>query len=94
MLGHADTVALNDKMMREGRSLNVGLIYASQLPSDVLSTGMETYISRVFAMALEDDAEATAAVLGGLAVTGKAPKMPAAVVPAPIPRKSRSTSTS
>jgi hypothetical protein len=70
VLGHADTVALNDKMMREGRSLNVGLIYASQLPSDVLSKGMETYISRVFAMALEDDAEATAAIkLVGFDVT-------------------------
>jgi hypothetical protein len=70
VLGHADTVALNDKMMREGRSLNVSLIYASQLPSDVLSKGMETYISRVFAMALEDDVEAAAAIrLVGFEVT-------------------------
>ena len=70
VLGHADTVQLNNKMMREGRSLNVGLIYASQLPSDVLSKGMETYISRVFAMALEDDAEAAAAIrLVGFDVT-------------------------
>ena len=70
VLGHADTIALNDKMMREGRSLNIGLIYASQLPSDVLSKGMETYISRVFAMALEDDVEAAAAIkLVGFDVT-------------------------
>jgi hypothetical protein len=70
VLGHADTVQLNSKMMREGRSLNVGLIYASQLPSDVLSKGMETYISRVFAMALDDDAEAAAAIrLVGFEVT-------------------------
>ncbi len=39
------------------------------------------------------DAEATAAVLGGLASTGKDPKRPATTFPAPIPRKSRSTST-
>jgi hypothetical protein len=70
VLGHADTVQLNNKMMREGRSLNVGLVYASQLPSDVLSKGMETYISRVFAMALEDDVEAAAAIrLVGFDVT-------------------------
>jgi hypothetical protein len=70
VLGHADTVQLNNKMMREGRSLNVGLVYASQLPSDVLSKGMETYISRVFAMALEDDVEAAAAIrLVGFEVT-------------------------
>jgi hypothetical protein len=76
VLGHADTIALNDKMMREGRSLNVGLIYASQLPSDVLSKGMETYISRVFAMALEDDAEAAAAIrLVGFDVTDERIRM-------------------
>jgi hypothetical protein len=76
VLGHADTVALNDKMMREGRSLNVGLVYASQLPSDVLSKGMETYISRVFAMALEDDVEAAAAIkLVGFEVTDERIRM-------------------
>jgi DNA helicase HerA-like ATPase len=76
VLGHADTVQLNSKMMREGRSLNVGLIYASQLPSDVLSKGMETYISRVFAMALEDDAEAAAAIkLVGFEVTDERIRM-------------------
>ena len=76
VLGHADTVQLNYKMMREGRSLNVGLIYASQLPSDVLSKGMETYISRVFAMALDDDAEAAAAIkLVGFEVTDERIRM-------------------
>src|SRR4029453_13955330 len=76
VLGHADTVQLNSKMMREGRSLNVGLIYASQLPSDVLSKGMETYISRVFAMALEDDVEAAAAIkLVGFEVTDERIRM-------------------
>src|SRR4029453_3931391 len=76
VVGHADTVQLNSKMMREGRSLNVGLIYASQLPSDVLSKGMETYISRVFATALEDDAEAAAAIrLVGFDVTDERIRM-------------------
>ena len=36
---------------------------------------------------------ATAAVLGGLALTGNAPKRPAAMLPAPTPRKSRPTSS-
>jgi hypothetical protein len=46
------------------------------------------------AACVRPDAAATAAVRGGLAFTGNAPTRPAAMLPAPTPRKSRPTSTS
>src|SRR5450755_1289181 len=45
------------------------------------------------AACVRPDAAATAAVLGGLEFTGNAPRRPAAMLPAPTPRKSRPTST-
>jgi hypothetical protein len=67
VLGHPDTINLIQKIMREGRSLNVAQIYVSQLVSDLLKVGssgasLESYISRAFALRMTDPVEAAAAL--------------------------------
>lgn len=67
ILGHPDTVNQIQKLMREGRSLNLAQVYISQLVSDLLRVGgtgssLESYISRVFALKMTDPVEARAAL--------------------------------
>lgn len=67
ILGHPDTVNQIQKLMREGRSLNLAQVYISQLVSDLLKVGgtgssLESYISRVFALKMTDASEAAAAL--------------------------------
>ncbi|MFM7088849.1 MAG: ATP-binding protein [Candidatus Paceibacterota bacterium] len=61
-LGHAEGLAAMQQLGREGRSLNVLPIFATQRIADVISRDMETYISRVFCMKLSEAREATAAL--------------------------------
>lgn len=49
-------------MGREGRSLNILPIFATQKVSDLLDYGMDGFMSRVFAMKLRDAEQATAAL--------------------------------
>ena len=61
-LGHAEGLAAMQQIGREGRSLNVLPVFATQRIADVISRDMETYISRVFCMKLSEQREAAAAL--------------------------------
>ncbi len=71
-LGHAEGLAAMQQIGREGRSLNVLPVFATQRIADVISRDMETYISRVFCMKLSEQREAAAALkLCGLEPTAQ-----------------------
>lgn len=60
------------RLGRLGRSLNLLPIFATQRIHDILKNDLEGYLSRVFAMKLSDEKEATAALkLVGLAPTAE-----------------------
>lgn len=61
-LSHPAGMAAMQQLGREGRSLNVLPIFATQRVSDLLGSDMEGYISRVFCMQMRDEKEATAAL--------------------------------
>ena len=71
-LGHSEGLAAMQQIGREGRSLNVLPIFATQRIADVISRDMETYLSRVFCMKLSDARESDAALrLCGLEPTAQ-----------------------
>jgi hypothetical protein len=61
-LSHPAGMAAMQQLGREGRSLNVLPIFATQRVSDLLGSDMEGYISRVFCMQMRDPKEAEAAL--------------------------------
>jgi hypothetical protein len=61
-LSHPSGMAAMQQLGREGRSLNVLPIFATQRVSDLVGSDMEGYISRVFCMQMRDEREATAAL--------------------------------
>lgn len=71
-LGHSEGLAAMQQLGREGRSLNVLPVFATQRIADVISRDMETYLSRVFCMKLSEPREAAAALaLCGLEPTAQ-----------------------
>jgi hypothetical protein len=62
ILNNPDTLHQLLKIMREGRSLFLELLMASQQASDLLRNNASNFISRVFAMASDDDDEARAVI--------------------------------
>lgn len=61
-LGHPEGKAALQQLGREGRSLNILPVFATQRVADVLDRDMEGYLSRVFCMKLSEDREAKAAL--------------------------------
>ena len=61
-LGSAEGLASLQRLGREGRSLNVLPIFATQRIADVISRDMESYLSRVFCLKMTDPREAEAAI--------------------------------
>jgi hypothetical protein len=63
-LSSSDSLALLQQLGREGRSLNILPIFATQRVADLMrqDVEIESYLSRVFVMKLQDDVEATAAL--------------------------------
>ena len=57
---HGETIRQIDKLLREGRKLNVVLGLITQQARDVLDAGMETYLSRVLALRMTDERDAAA----------------------------------
>ena len=69
-LSHREGLAALQQLGREGRSLNVFPIFCTQKIADILSADMESYLSRIFVMALQEEKEAAAALsLCGLKAT-------------------------
>lgn len=66
-LSYPEGLASLQQLGREGRSLNILPIFATQRVADVVSRDMESYLSRVFCLKLTDDRDAkTALELCGL----------------------------
>lgn len=63
-LSSSDSLAMLQQLGREGRSLNILPIFATQRVADLMrqDVEIESYLSRVFVMKLQDDVEATAAL--------------------------------
>ncbi len=61
-LGFPEGLAAMQSLGREGRSLNILPIFATQRVADVVSRDMEGYLSRVFCLKLSDPREARAAL--------------------------------
>lgn len=61
-LGHPVGIAALQQLGREGRSLNVLPIFATQRVADLLDKDMEGFLSRVFVLSLRDRREAEAAL--------------------------------
>jgi hypothetical protein len=61
-LGFPEGLAAMQSLGREGRSLNILPIFATQRIADVVSRDMEGYLSRVFCLKLSDPREAKAAL--------------------------------
>ena len=61
-LGSPEGLSALQRLGREGRSLNVLPIFATQRIADVISRDMESYLSRVFCMKMTDPREAAAAL--------------------------------
>jgi len=69
-LGYSEGLAALTQLGREGRSLNVLPVFATQRVADVVSRDMESYLSRVFCMRLSDERDAKVALeLCGLDAT-------------------------
>jgi hypothetical protein len=69
-LGYPEGLAALQQLGREGRSLNVLPVFATQRVADVVSRDMESYLSRVFCLKLTDERDArTALELCGLEPT-------------------------
>lgn len=61
-LSHSEGLAALQQLSREGRSLNILPVFATQKVADVLDSDLESYLSRVFAMKISDPADAAAAL--------------------------------
>jgi hypothetical protein len=61
-LGSPEGLAALQRLGREGRSLNLLPIFATQRIADVISRDMESYLSRVFCLKMTDPREAEAAL--------------------------------
>ncbi len=61
-LGFPEGLAAMQSLGREGRSLNILPVFATQRVADVVSRDMEGYLSRVFCLKLSDPREAKAAL--------------------------------
>lgn len=61
-LGYSEGLAALTQLGREGRSLNILPIFATQRVADVVSRDMESYLSRVFCMRLSDERDAKVAL--------------------------------
>jgi len=61
-LGYPEGLAALQQVGREGRSLGILPVFATQRIADVVSRDMETYLSRVFCMKMTDEREARAAL--------------------------------
>ena len=61
-LGSSEGLASLQRIGREGRSMNLLPVFATQRVSDLLSADMQGYMSRVLAMKLNDPKEAAAAL--------------------------------
>lgn len=61
-LSHPAGQAAMQQLGREGRSLNVLPVFCTQKVADLLGSDMESYLSRVFVMALQEEREASAAL--------------------------------
>jgi hypothetical protein len=61
-LGFPEGLAAMQSLGREGRSLNILPVFATQRIADVISRDMEGYLSRVFCLKLSDPREAKAAL--------------------------------
>jgi len=59
-LGYSEGLAALQQLGREGRSLGILPIFATQRVSDVISRDMKSYLSRVFCLAVSDEEDATA----------------------------------
>lgn len=61
-LGFPEGLAAMQSLGREGRSLNILPVFATQRIADIVSRDMEGYLSRVFCLKLSDPREAKAAL--------------------------------
>lgn len=61
-LGFPEGLAAMQSLGREGRSLNILPVFATQRIADIVSRDMEGYLSRVFCLKLSDPREARAAL--------------------------------
>lgn len=61
-LGYSEGLSALQRLGREGRSLGILPVFATQRVADVLSKDMESYLSRVFAMKLTDERDANLAL--------------------------------
>lgn len=61
-LGYPEGLASLQQLGREGRSLNILPVFATQRIADVVSRDMEGYLSRVFCLKLAEEREAKAAL--------------------------------
>lgn len=61
-LGFSEGLSALQRLGREGRSLGILPIFATQRVADVLSKDMEAFLSRVFCMKLTDERDATLAL--------------------------------
>jgi hypothetical protein len=69
-LGYSEGLSALQQLGREGRSLNILPIFATQRVADVVSRDMESYLSRVFCLKLTDERDARVALeLCGLEAT-------------------------
>lgn len=61
-LGYSEGLAALTQLGREGRSLNILPVFATQRVADVVSRDMESYLSRVFCLRLSDERDAKVAL--------------------------------
>lgn len=61
-LGFSEGLQVLQRLGREGRSLNILPVFATQRVADVLSKDMESFLSRVFCMKLTDERDAVLAL--------------------------------
>lgn len=61
-LGYSEGLAALQQLGREGRSMGVLPVFATQRIADVITRDMEGYLSRVFCMKLSEEREAVAAL--------------------------------
>jgi hypothetical protein len=61
-LGYSEGLAALTQLGREGRSLNILPVFATQRVADIMNRDMESYLSRVFCLSLRDERDATTAL--------------------------------
>jgi len=61
-LGYSEGLSALQQLGREGRSLNILPVFATQRVADILSRDMKSYMSRVFCLKLTDERDARAAL--------------------------------